>query len=30
MKNTDLAFGIHGQNGPILVKEKADDFMKGL
>ena len=27
MENTDFAFGIHGKNEPILIKEKADDFM---
>ena len=28
MENTDFAFGIHGQNDPILTKEKAANFMK--
>ena len=29
-ENTDFAFGIHGQNDPILAKEKADNFMKRI
>ena len=30
MENTDFAFGIHGQNDPILTKEKAANFMKRI
>ena len=28
MENTDFSFGIHGQNEPILIKDKAAGFMK--
>ena len=30
MENTDFDFGIHGQNYPILIKEKAAYFMKNI
>ena len=30
MKNTDFAFGMNGQNYPILIKEKAADIMKNI
>ena len=30
MKETDFDFGIHGQNNPILIKEKAAGFMKKI
>ena len=30
MENTYFAFGIHGKNNPILIKEKAADFMKNI
>ena len=29
-ENTYFAFGIHGQNDPILTKEKAANFMKRI
>ena len=29
-ENSDLDFGIHGQNEPILIKYKAADFMKKI
>ena len=30
VENIDFAFGIHGQNYPIIIKEKAADFMKNI
>ena len=29
-EDIDFAFGIHGQNDPILIKEKEADFMKNI
>ena len=29
-ENTDFAFVVHGQNDPILIKEKAADFTKKI
>ena len=30
IENKDFAFGIHGQNDPILIKEKAANLMKNI
>ena len=30
IKITDFAFGVHDQNDPIIIKEKADDFMEKI